>query len=114
MLLKLSKVCALTGSTGFGIQIVENLPDNVGNPQGVRVQSLTQGSVADASGNLCVGDRILSANKIQLLSAQYKDAVNALTKCKDLEMVVSTDSTPLPVYGNFDAKLPHINGNFSP
>ena len=60
-------------------------------------QAITTGSVADACRQLHIGDRILSANKVQLLTSTYADAVAALTNTADIELVVSTDESPLPV-----------------
>ena len=79
---------------GFGFCIVPGA-----NGLGARVAALLSGGPAELSGDVCVGDAILSVNSIKITSMPHHETILAFTMFKTATLVLKTDDTPLRYSG---------------
>lgn len=87
-----------SGSAGLGLEIVEDLKGN-GDANGVRVR-VTAGGLAEASGNVVDGDKIISVNGVPMRAASYDTVVAALRgsgSSDNVVLVLTPDASSLPV-----------------
>ena len=88
------------GSTGLGLEIVEDLKGN-GEANGVRVR-VKKGGVAEASGKVQDGDKLLSVNGVALRHASYETVIKACSNLDKATLILTPDPSPLPVVQNDD------------
>uniref|UniRef100_A0A3B3D762 Protein tyrosine phosphatase non-receptor type 13 n=1 Tax=Oryzias melastigma TaxID=30732 RepID=A0A3B3D762_ORYME len=62
-----------SGGLGFSV---------IGGERGIFVKSITPGSVAESSGNLQVGDRLLKVNEVLMAGVSHTKAVTTIRKAK--------------------------------
>ncbi|XP_055087486.1 tyrosine-protein phosphatase non-receptor type 13 isoform X4 [Periophthalmus magnuspinnatus] len=80
----------LSGGLGFSV---------IGGERGIFVKSVTPGGVAEASGKLQVGDRLLKVNSEMMTGVSHTKAVTTIRKTKGLvHLVVSRPPEQNPAY----------------
>ncbi|CAF4027581.1 unnamed protein product, partial [Rotaria sordida] len=72
------RVLLRRGQTGFGFNIVGG-----DGEEGIYISFIQAGGIADKSGELHKGDRILSVNNIDFRGATHEDAATVLKNCGD-------------------------------
>lgn len=82
------------GGGGLGLEIVEDFQSN-GDSNGVRLR-VKPGGVADATGKVKDGDKVLSVNGAPLRSASYETVLEKLQTPGTITLVVTPDASPLP------------------
>ena len=66
------------------------------NATGLRVAGVIPDSTASRSGQIQIGDRIVAANGVSLLTASHDDGIAALALRQMTEFVLEADTSPLP------------------
>ncbi|XP_061657139.1 tyrosine-protein phosphatase non-receptor type 13 isoform X3 [Syngnathoides biaculeatus] len=95
----------LAGGLGFSV---------IGGERGIFVKSITAGGVAEASGKLQVGDRLLKVNEDPMTGVSHTKAVTTIRKAKGLvHLVVSRppDQNPNTYLSYLPINADKCNGN---
>ena len=86
----MEEVKIVRGSHGYGIVLVGGSDTGIG---GVFIKGLTPGGLAEKSGKLRVGDRILKVNEQSFMDIRYHAAIEFFKASKELNMLVMHVST---------------------
>ncbi|KAM6986294.1 tyrosine-protein phosphatase non-receptor type 13 [Aplochiton taeniatus] len=95
----------VAGGLGFSV---------IGGERGIFVKSITSGGVAEASGNLQVGDRLLKVNEELMTGVSHTKAVTTIRKTKGLvHLIVSRppDQNPSTYLAYLPINSDKCNGN---
>ncbi|XP_046900332.1 tyrosine-protein phosphatase non-receptor type 13 isoform X2 [Hypomesus transpacificus] len=95
----------VSGGLGFSV---------IGGERGIFVKSITPGGVADNSGRLQVGDRLLKVNEDLMTGVSHTKAVTTIRKAKDLvHLIVSRppDQNASTYLAYLPVSLDKCNGN---
>ncbi|XP_030598191.1 tyrosine-protein phosphatase non-receptor type 13 isoform X2 [Archocentrus centrarchus] len=104
-LIKVDLEKPLTGGLGFSV---------IGGERGIFVKSITPGGVAESSGNLQVGDRLLKVNEELMTGVSHTKAVTTIRKTKGLVHLILSrppDQNPNTYLASLPINSDKCNGN---